>query len=122
MLLSDKWFLHKLMDIADTQHEMERIGSLFGLKKDQMLRAKQQGFSDTQIALAVGSTEDQVRARRKNMGVKPFVKKIDTLAAEFPAEVSGRKKLLSRVHKRATLTPFIRPIISTRLIMLLATM
>ena len=83
----DKWFLHKLMDIVDTQHELEAIGSLFGLRKDLVLKAKQQGFSDIQIALAVGCTEDEVRSRRKSMGLKPWVKKIDTLAAEFPAEV-----------------------------------
>jgi carbamoyl-phosphate synthase large subunit len=46
------------------------------------------GFSDRQIAKAVGSTEDEVRARRKNFGVTPFVKKIDTLAAEFPANTN----------------------------------
>ncbi|KAK0508167.1 hypothetical protein JMJ35_009251 [Cladonia borealis] len=84
----DKWFLYKLMDIADTQHEMEDIGSLFGLRKELMLKAKQMGFSDIQIAKCVGSTEDHVRARRKGMNVKPFVKKIDTLAAEFPAETN----------------------------------
>lgn len=83
----DKWFLHKLMDIVDTQHELEEIGSLFGLRKELVLKAKQQGFSDIQIALAVGCTEGEIRSRRKSMGLKPWVKKIDTLAAEFPAEV-----------------------------------
>jgi len=57
------------------------------LRKELLLQAKQQGFSDKQIALALGCTEDDVRSRRKNMGVVPWVKKIDTLAAEFPAEV-----------------------------------
>ena len=84
----DKWFLYKLKEIADTQHEIEDIGSLFGLRKELMLKAKQMGFSDIQIAKCVGSTEDHVRARRKSMNVKPFVKKIDTLAAEFPAETN----------------------------------
>jgi carbamoyl-phosphate synthase large subunit len=46
------------------------------------------GFSDKQIALSVGSTEDEVRARRKGFGIRPFVKKIDTLAAEFPADTN----------------------------------
>ena len=84
----DKWFLYKLKEIADTQHELEDVGSLFGLRKELMLKAKQMGFSDIQIAKCVGSTEDHVRARRKGMDVKPFVKKIDTLAAEFPAETN----------------------------------
>ena len=84
----DKWFLHKLQGIANVQHELEDIGSLFGLKKDILLKAKKMGFSDRQIASYVGSTEDDVRARRKGYGVVPFVKKIDTLAAEFPASTN----------------------------------
>lgn len=84
----DKWFLYKLQNIVDCMHEMEDIGSLYGLKKDLMMHAKKIGFSDRQIAKCVGSTEDEVRARRKGFGVKPFVKKIDTLAAEFPADTN----------------------------------
>lgn len=80
-----KWFLYKLQGIADLQHEMEDIGSLFGLRRELLTQAKKMGFSDKQIAKCVGSTEDDVRARRKGFGIKPFVKKIDTLAAEFPA-------------------------------------
>ncbi|RDL36664.1 Carbamoyl-phosphate synthase arginine-specific large chain [Venustampulla echinocandica] len=84
----DKWFLYKLQNIVDCTHEMEDIGSLFGLKAELLMKAKKMGFSDRQIAKAVGSTEDEVRARRKNFGIKPFVKKIDTLAAEFPADTN----------------------------------
>lgn len=84
----DKWFLYKLQNIVDMTHELEDIGSLFGVNKEIMMKAKKMGFSDRQIAIAVGSTEDEVRARRKNFGVKPFVKKIDTLAAEFPADTN----------------------------------
>lgn len=84
----DKWFLYKLQNIVDMTHELEDIGSLFGVNKEIMMKAKKMGFSDRQIANAVGSTEDEVRARRKNFDVKPFVKKIDTLAAEFPADTN----------------------------------
>jgi carbamoyl-phosphate synthase large subunit len=84
----DKWFLYKLQNIVECTHELEDIGSLFGIKKELMMKAKKMGFSDRQIAKAVGSTEDEVRARRKNFGVTPFVKKIDTLAAEFPANTN----------------------------------
>ncbi|KAF2403892.1 carbamoyl-phosphate synthase large subunit [Trichodelitschia bisporula] len=84
----DKWFLHKLQNIVDTTHELEAIGSLFGLKQELLLKAKKQGFSDRQIAKAVGSSEEEVRARRKGFGIKPWVKKIDTLAAEFPADTN----------------------------------
>ncbi|MCJ1316603.1 carbamoyl-phosphate synthase (glutamine-hydrolyzing) cpa2 [Xylographa vitiligo] len=84
----DKWFLYKLQNIVDVYHELEDIGSLFGLKKELVSKAKKMGFSDKQIAMCVGSTEDEVRARRKGFGIKPFVKKIDTLAAEFPADTN----------------------------------
>ncbi|KAG9245709.1 carbamoyl-phosphate synthase-like protein arginine-specific large chain [Calycina marina] len=84
----DRWFLYKLQNIVDCTHELEDIGSLFGLKKEMIMKAKKLGFGDKQIALAVGSTENEVRARRKNFGITPFVKKIDTLAAEFPADTN----------------------------------
>ncbi|WPH02297.1 carbamoyl-phosphate synthase large subunit [Acrodontium crateriforme] len=84
----DKWFLYKIQNIVDCTHELEAIGSLFGVKKELMMKAKKLGFSDRQIAAAVNSSEDEVRARRKNFGIKPFVKKIDTLAAEFPADTN----------------------------------
>ena len=50
-----------------------------------MKRAKQMGFSDIQIADLVSDKEDVVRAHRKSLGITPFVKRIDTLAAEYPA-------------------------------------
>lgn len=84
----DKWFLYKIQNIVDCTHELEAIGSLFGVKKELMINAKKMGFSDKQIARAVNSTEDEVRARRKNFGIRPWVKKIDTLAAEFPADTN----------------------------------
>ena len=84
----DKWFLYKLRNIVDVYRELEDVGSLFGLKKELVIKAKKMGFSDRQIAMCVGSTEDDVRARRKGFGVRPFVKKIDTLAAEFPANTN----------------------------------
>ena len=84
----DKWFLYKLQNIVDMHKALEEIGSLFGLQKDVILKAKKLGFSDKQIANLVGSTEDEVRARRKSFGIHPWVKKIDTLAAEFPADTN----------------------------------
>ncbi|EQL36833.1 carbamoyl-phosphate synthase arginine-specific large chain [Blastomyces gilchristii SLH14081] len=84
----DKWFLYKLQNIVDLQNTLKEIGSLFGIQKDMMLKAKKMGFSDKQIAQCVGSTEDDVRARRTSFGIRPWVKKIDTLAAEFPADTN----------------------------------
>jgi carbamoyl-phosphate synthase large subunit len=83
-----KWFLYKLENIVNCTKELQSVGSLAGLKKDLVLKAKKMGFSDKQIALAVGSTEDKVRAQRLQFGIRPWVKKIDTLAAEFPADTN----------------------------------
>lgn len=84
----DKWFLYKLQNIVDCTRELEEAGSVEALKKDQILKAKKLGFSDRQIAIAVKSTEDEVRSARLGFGIRPWVKKIDTLAAEFPANTN----------------------------------
>jgi carbamoyl-phosphate synthase large subunit len=84
----DKWFLYKLENLVDCLSEMKEVGSLFGIQHELMMKAKKMGFSDKQIALCVNSTEDEVRARRKRFGIRPWVKKIDTLAAEFPADTN----------------------------------
>lgn len=84
----DKWFLHKLQNLVDTIKEIEALGSLAGIKHELMLKAKKQGFSDKQIAIYCGSAEAEVRKRRHQFGVRPWVKKIDTLAAEFPADTN----------------------------------
>jgi carbamoyl-phosphate synthase large subunit len=84
----DKWFLHKLQNIVDCTRELQNAGGLQALKKDDVLSAKKMGFSDRQIAHAVGATEDEVRAYRLSLNIRPWVKKIDTLAAEFPADTN----------------------------------
>ncbi|KAF7545823.1 hypothetical protein G7Z17_g8886 [Cylindrodendrum hubeiense] len=84
----DKWFLYKLQNIVNCNRELEAAGGLESLKKDQIMKAKKLGFSDRQIAMATKTTEDEVRAYRLGMGVRPWVKKIDTLAAEFPADTN----------------------------------
>ncbi|KAF2858305.1 carbamoyl-phosphate synthase [Piedraia hortae CBS 480.64] len=84
----DKWFLYKIQNIVNCTRQLQETGSLFGIRKELMLKAKKLGFSDRQIARAVNSTEDEVRARRTRFGTRPWVKKIDTLAAEFPADTN----------------------------------
>jgi carbamoyl-phosphate synthase large subunit len=84
----DKWFLYKLQNLKDTMTEIQEIGALSGIKHELMLKAKKQGFSDKQIAMYANSTEGEVRARRQKFGIRPWVKKIDTLAAEFPADTN----------------------------------
>ncbi len=87
----DKWFLERLMGIVDTYHEMQTYNAAEQMPEELMLRAKQQGFSDFQIARAVYKDMDieqaqtLVRTIRKSKNILPVVKQIDTLAAEYPA-------------------------------------
>ncbi|PSK35740.1 carbamoyl-phosphate synthase arginine-specific large chain [Candidozyma pseudohaemuli] len=84
----DKWFLYKIMNIVRMYRELEAVGDLGRVNHDLMQRAKKLGFSDKQISLCVNATELEVRGVRKLFGIVPFVKKIDTLAAEFPANTN----------------------------------
>lgn len=72
----------------DCAKELEASDGLESLRKEQVLKAKKMGFSDKQIAMACKSTEEKVRAYRQSLGIRPWVKKIDTLAAEFPADTN----------------------------------
>lgn len=85
---SFQWFLYKLDNIVQTNYAVKEAGSAEAIEYDLMLRAKQMGFGDPQIAALVGSTENAVRAHRKSLGITPWVKRIDTLAAEFPAHTN----------------------------------
>ncbi|KAH9159436.1 hypothetical protein LEN26_002346 [Aphanomyces euteiches] len=84
----DKWFLSKLHHISSLRKGMKSLGSLDKLTASNFKTLKTYGFSDRQIATEVSSTELQVRNRRKSYGIVPFVKQIDTLAAEFPAQTN----------------------------------
>lgn len=84
----DKWFLHKLQNLVDTMTEIKHCGGLTGIKHELMLKAKKQGFSDKQIGMYCGAAENDVRKRRQQFNIRPWVKKIDTLAAEFPADTN----------------------------------
>jgi len=80
----DPWFLGKLKNIVDTSAALKKDF----LDEDLMRRAKRDGFSDKQIALATAQDEMTVRRTRKKMGIEPFVKQIDTLGAEYPAQTN----------------------------------
>ena len=90
----DRWFLYKLRGIMDTSRELEAFNLLEDVPAELLRQAKQQGFSDFQIARSVlksdmdSDTEAAVMAVRnfrKSLGIVPAVKQIDTLAAEYPA-------------------------------------
>ncbi len=84
----DRWFLHKLQNIVDVHNNLKKIGDISAVDKETIKDAKQRGFSDRQIASLTNTTEDVVRKHRKALGVTPFVKRIDTVAAEYPAHTN----------------------------------
>ncbi len=94
----DKWFLQKLQHIMDTSKEMHEWGNnhkqITDMPDELLRKAKVQGFSDFQIARAIGYEGDMedgilyVRNHRKQVGILPVVKQIDTLAAEYPAQTN----------------------------------
>ena len=87
----DKWFLQKLMGIVHTDEEMMGYERLEDVPRDLLREAKRKGFSDFQIARAVlgdGDESLRVRRRRKELGIVPVIKQIDTLAGEFPAQTN----------------------------------
>ena len=84
----DKWFLDKLENIDVTYRELKKCGSLDKVGQELFRRAKCQGFSDLQIARVFALTEAEVRKVRKSFGLRPHVKQIDTLAAEFPSSTN----------------------------------
>jgi carbamoyl-phosphate synthase/aspartate carbamoyltransferase/dihydroorotase len=92
----DKWFLYKFQNIIDHVDVLERdfrldsssTANKLNLNKKFLLRVKQLGFSDKQIATCVNSTELEIRRIRKSYNILPFVKKIDTVAAEWPCKTN----------------------------------
>jgi carbamoyl-phosphate synthase large subunit len=80
----DRWFLDKLQQLLDVEKFLKRT-PLEQLTKEQLYEVKRDGYSDRQIAYATKTTEDEVRAYRKSLGIIPVYKTVDTCAAEFEA-------------------------------------
>ncbi|KFH66963.1 carbamoyl-phosphate synthase small subunit [Podila verticillata NRRL 6337] len=80
----DKWFLNKLQNIVRLDKTLANF-TASDVPASMLRSAKQLGFSDRQIATAISSNELSVRRLRTDAGIIPFVKQIDTVAAEFPA-------------------------------------
>ena len=92
----DKWFLEKLKHIIDIDEQLKTVNANT-LDKELLRTAKVYGFTDFQVALAIGLEGEMgnmhkatmvVRRLRKNYGILPVVKQIDTLAAEYPAQTN----------------------------------
>ncbi|KAL3237519.1 bifunctional carbamoylphosphate synthetase/aspartate transcarbamylase [Nakaseomyces bracarensis] len=81
----DKWFLNKLYDLTKFASKVTSCGGIENLSSTVLRQAKQLGFDDRQIASFTNSNEVAIRRLRKEYGIVPFVKQIDTVAAEFPA-------------------------------------
>ena len=103
----DCWFLDKLQSIVRTSQHLGEVAAIDKLPYELLLRAKRQGFSDFQIARFVladkgvkaGDKEAlAVRSQRKQLGIVPVVKQIDTLAAEYPAETNYLYLTYSGTH------------------------
>ena len=103
----DCWFLDKLQSIVRTSQRLGEVATIDKLPYELLLRAKRQGFSDFQIARFVladkgvkaGDKEAlAVRSQRKQLGIVPVVKQIDTLAAEYPAETNYLYLTYSGTH------------------------
>ena len=93
----DRWFLYHLQNIINTSDELKATeGGINNIDHALLRKAKEQGFSDFQIAREVLKEQMtdpeksllEVRALRKNLGILPVVKQIDTLAAEYPAKTN----------------------------------
>lgn len=80
----DRWFLAQLKDIVNVEDEIENY-NIETITYDLMKRAKENGFSDLQLAYLLSTKEDIVRKKRKEMGIQPVYKMVDTCAAEFKA-------------------------------------
>ena len=103
----DCWFLDKLQSIVRTSQRLGEVAAINKLPYELLLRAKRQGFSDFQIArfiladkgVKAGDKEAlAVRSQRKQLGITPVVKQIDTLAAEYPAETNYLYLTYSGTH------------------------
>ena len=92
----DLWFLKKLYNIYETSLALHACGNINTLDSALLAKAKHQGFTDFQVARALGMEHDMdseratllAREHRKRAGIVPYVKQIDTLAAEYPAQTN----------------------------------
>jgi carbamoyl-phosphate synthase large subunit len=91
----DRWFLDKLQNIVLTSKKLSALEEIEELSDQLLLKAKKEGFSDFQIARLIFKdrtdpdiTASLIRTIRKERGIKPVVKQIDTLAAEYPAQTN----------------------------------
>jgi len=81
----DPWFLSNLKEIVDFEKYFENLGGIDKVSKSDLLKAKEMGFSDLYLAQRLGCREAAVTAKRKDFGIYPVYKRVDTCGAEFEA-------------------------------------
>ena len=81
----DKWFLYKIRNVVEIAEKLRRNGII---SRELLLKAKQAGFADRQIAILNGLDESKVLEMRESYDIFPYVRQIDTLAAEYPAQTN----------------------------------
>jgi carbamoyl-phosphate synthase large subunit len=80
----DNWFIFKIKNIIEIEEKIKNSR----INKELLLYAKQHGFSDKQIGILINKSEIKVRELRKRFNIRPCIKQIDTLAAEYPAKTN----------------------------------
>lgn len=83
----DRWFLYKIEEVVGIRNRIAERG-LAKIDAPLMLEAKRAGFSDEQIAILTSASEDEARRHRHGLSIRPFVRQIDTLGAEYPAQTN----------------------------------
>ncbi|MFA5035094.1 MAG: carbamoyl-phosphate synthase large subunit, partial [Candidatus Margulisiibacteriota bacterium] len=81
----DRWFLQNMKEIIDEEKVIKGLGKKILEDKEALYKAKQYGFSDKQLAYLTGETPEEVRKKRKGLGIAAVYKLVDTCAAEFEA-------------------------------------
>lgn len=83
----DPWFLVQIKELIDIEADLT-TKSLADLDKNSLFRLKQKGFADSRLAMLLSTTQKEVRNRRKELGIKPVYKRVDTCAAEFASDTA----------------------------------
>jgi len=83
----DRWFLNRILNIVGIEREL-KVETKESVTPELIKEAKKNGFSDTQISMALKIHKNEARKLRQDMGILPVVKQIDTLGAEYPAETN----------------------------------
>jgi carbamoyl-phosphate synthase large subunit len=83
----NRWFIEKIANLVSIENKLRQT-TVDDAGQELLVEAKQHGFSDKQISIAMNCREVEIRQKRQGFGVRPHVKQIDTLAAEYPAQTN----------------------------------